>query len=87
MIDFQNEEFNNEDILTLTDGMTTIEDSLSNELDESSDGERLSHLQRRSMILRRMEAKSISKSRCVGEDKLKGTNSLPCLGFHDCMMI
>jgi hypothetical protein len=45
-------------------------------------------LQQNDDILRRMDARVRSKSKCVGEDRrTRSTLLIPCLGFQDCMMI
>ncbi len=48
-----------------------------------------SFVRERDYILRRMEstARTRSKSKCVGDAKIRSAPLLPCLGFHDCMMI
>lgn len=50
------------------------------------EGDVSNFLQEQDTILRRMEARNRSNARCVGEKKMKGS-IIPCLGFHDCMMI
>ena len=100
IIDFKDGHNEFDDIQTLTNRISSFDEHLLDDIGGSTLFPRklccqrkntnsdLSHyLRAREDILREIDAKSRSGSKCIGEERSHKSGSLPCLGFYNCMMI